>query len=52
MVGLQFVLITYNYTLILSRSLYFDNYTIYSGLLSNQKLQLSCHYLSFTSSCD
>jgi len=43
MVGLQSLLITYNYTLILSRNLYFDNDATYTGLLHNQKSQITCH---------
>jgi len=43
MVGFQSLLITYNYTLILSRNLYFDNDATYSGLLHNQKSQITCH---------
>jgi len=40
MLEFQSLLITYNYTLILSRNLYFDNYTIYSGLL--YKHEIAC----------
>ena len=43
MVGFQSLLITYNYTLILSRNLYFDNDATYTGLPHNQKSQITCH---------
>ena len=42
MVGLQSVLITYNYRLILSRNLYSGNDTIYSGSLRIIKLHVTC----------
>ena len=43
MVGFQSLLITYNYTLILSRNLYLDDDITYSDLLHNQKSQITCH---------
>ncbi len=52
MVGLQSLLITYNYTLILSRNLYFDNDTTYSGLLHNQKSQITCHNMKIRQCTD
>jgi hypothetical protein len=44
MVGLRYFLNSYNYSLILSRNLYFGYYTRYRGLLHSHKIACNCHY--------